>query len=180
MSRTATTTMALVLASASAFGCRDVSRFASHGDRFQGGVVKGSFVRSGIVELTRMCLTLDTDHLQDTPGTITTSDGRFRKAALRPIPQVWHDPLSTLMFGDGRVQNLVYAVTPLPTNESGAAAPSESQDVLVIVSLMQSDHVEVRLLRGAPQSDAGPPPPGTATPIFAVFNLDREAGPCVF
>src|SRR5204862_7586462 len=76
--------------------CRDASRFSSRGDRYEGTVVKGSFVRSGIAEDVSMCLTLDTDHIQDTPGTISTSDGRFAKTALRPIPQIWHDPLSTL------------------------------------------------------------------------------------
>lgn len=157
-------------------GCRDLSRFSSRGDRFQGTVVKGSFVRSGMSEDARMCLTLDTDHLQDGPGTITTSDGRFQDVPLRSIPQIWHDPLSTLAFGDGRVQNFVYAASPVSLD----AGEAEAQDVFVIVSLMQTDHVEVRLLRGAPQKDAGPPPPGVASAIFGVFNLDRESGPCAF
>lgn len=139
-------------------------------------MVNGSFVRSGVIQDAKMCLTLDTDHLQDAPGVLTTSDGRFRNTQLRPIPQIWHDPLSTLSFGDGRVQNLVYAAAPLP-NDAGEA---EAQDVIVIVSLMQSDHVEVRLLRGAPQEDAGAPPAGTASALFGVFNLDRRPGPCAF
>ncbi|HVH42170.1 MAG TPA: hypothetical protein VM925_07490 [Labilithrix sp.] len=164
------------LASVLALGCRDASRFSSNGDRFQGNVVKGSFVRSGVGELTEMCLTLDTEHLQDAPGALSTSDGRFHAAPLRPIPQIWHDPLSTLNFGDGRIQNLVYAASPLP----GDAGPAEVQDVLVVISLMQGDHVEVRLVRGAPQTDAGPPPVGSASPLFAVFNLERQAGPCAF
>lgn len=166
----------VVASSLAALGCRDTSRFSSRGDRFQGEVVKGSFVRSGIAEDVKMCLTLDTDHLQDAPGTITTSDGRFQGAALRPIPQIWHDPLSTLSFGDGRVQNLVYAASPLP----GDAGAEEAQDVVVVVSLMQTDLIEVRLLRGAPQTDAGLPPPGTASALFGVFNLDRQPGPCAF
>lgn len=164
--------LASVLAAA---GCRDASRFSSRGDRFEGAIVKGSFVRSGIAEDVRMCLTLDTDHLQDAPGTVTTSDGRFRAAPLRSIPQIWHDPLSTLDFGDGRVQNLVYAASPLAVD-----AAAEAQDVMVIVSLMQTDHVEVRLLRGAPQTDAGPPPQGSSSALFGVFNLDRQPGPCAF
>lgn len=161
---------------ASAVACRDVSRFSSRGDHFEGAVVKGSFVRSGLVEDARMCLTLDADHLQEAPGSITTSDGRFRGTPLRPIPQIWHDPLSTLSFGDGRVQNLVYAASPL-TRDAGDA---EAQDIVVVVSLMRSDRVEVRLLRGAPQIDAGPPPPGVAGALFGVFNLDRQSGPCAF
>lgn len=158
-------------------GCRDVSSFSSHGDRFRGAVVNGSFLRSGVAENTTACVTLDTDHLQDSPGTITTSDGRFQATALRPIPQIWHDPLSTLDFGDGRVQNLVYAATPL----RGDSGPEEVQDIMVVISLMQQDrHVEVRLLRGAPPVDAGTTPPGVASAVFAVFHLERERGSCAF
>lgn len=144
--------------------CRDNSRFSSRGDRFQGAVVKGSFVRAGFAEDVQMCLTLDTDHLQDAPGTISTSDARFKGAPLRPIPQIWHDPLSTLSFGDGRTQNLVYA-----------ASPNDAQDVMVVVSLMQSDSIEVRLVRGAPEADGG-----TGTSVFGVFNLEKQTGPCSF
>jgi hypothetical protein len=166
----------LILGALGFFACRDVTRFSSKGDRFEGTVVKGSFVRSGVGEDARMCLTLDTDHLQDAPGSITTSDGRFKQAALRPIPQIWHDPLSTLSFGDGRVQNLVYAVSPL----IGEAGVEEAQDIMVIVSLMQTDHVEVRLMRGAPQTDGGQRPTGVASTVFGIFNLDRAPGPCAF
>ena len=118
MFRHGPTFLALAGLAAFAAGCRDVSRFSSKGDRFEGSVVKGSFVRSGLVEDAKMCLTLDTDHLQDSPGTLTTTDGRFRLTSLRPIPQIWHDPLSTLRFGDGRVQNLIYAASPM--SEAGA------------------------------------------------------------
>ena len=84
---------------------------------------------------------------------------------------------ATAAFGDGRVQNLVYAATPL----IGDSGPEEAQDVFVVISLMQQDrHVEVRLLRGAPQADAGATPPGVASAVFAVFHLERERGPCEF
>src|SRR5262245_12330528 len=94
--------------------CRDLSRFSpvTAGDHFEGEVVEGSFVRAGIPEHTKVCLSLDTDHLEDAPGSISSSDGRFYDTPLRPIPQIWHDPLSTLAFGQGRVRNLIYAVTP--------------------------------------------------------------------
>lgn len=141
-------------------GCRDPSRFSSHGDRFEGPVVAGSFVRAGLGPDVTMCLTIDSDHLQDGPGTISTSDGRLRAAPLRPIPQIWHDPLSTLSFGEGREQNLVYA-----------AAPADAQDLMVVVSLMQEDAIEVRLLRGAPPADAA---------VFGVFTLRRLSGPCAY
>lgn len=166
------------LACAASAGCRDVSKFSTtQGDRYEGVVVAGDFVRSGIATSTSMCVTLDADHLQDAPGTLSTSDGRFKAAPLRPIPQIWHDPLSTLQFGsDTRVENLVYAVTPL----AGDASAAEAQDVLAVVSLVETRHIEVRLLRGAPQTDAGPPPPGVASTIFGVFHLSRQNGPCSF
>lgn len=154
----------LLLCTLALGACRDNARFSSQGGRFEGPIAKGSFVRAGIPEGVSMCLTLDTDHLQDTPGTVSTSDGRFRGAPLRPIPQIWHDPLSTLSFGDGRIQNLVYA-----------AAPDDAQDVMVVVSLMQSDAIEVRLLRGAPGGDGG-----TTPALFGVFTLEKQDGPCTF
>ena len=165
--------ISLVLAVTFAGACRDVSRYSTHGDHYEGEVVKGSFVRSGIAEDTKMCLVLDAEHLQDAPGTLSTSDGRFRATPLRPIPQIWHDPLSTLSFGDGRRQNLVYVVTPL-------ADAGDVQDVMVVLSLMTEGGVEIRLVRGAPQADAGVPGPATPPPVFGVFTLDRREGTCSF
>ena len=163
--RTRVPVLLLSIAVLGALGaCRDNERFSTRGGSFQGPVVSGSFVRAGVADGVLMCLTLDTDHLQDTPGTIATSDGRFQAAALRPIPQIWHDPLSTLSFGDGRVQNFVYAATP-----------RDVEDVMVVVSLMQADTVEVRLVRGAPGADAGGRPA-----IFGVFTLDKRQEPCAF
>jgi hypothetical protein len=157
-------------------GCRDVSRFSSRGDHYEGDVVKGSFVRAGVAEDVRMCVTLDAEHLQDAPGTLTTSDGRFRATPLRPIPQIWHDPLSTMSFGEGRRQNLVYVATPL-------ASSGDAQDAMVFLSLMDEGGIEVRLLRGAPQADAGAPaatPAAPAAPMFGVFTLERREGACTF
>ncbi len=151
--------------------CRDLSGFSTtDGDRYENKVVSASFVLSGLQPDTSLCLTLDTDHLQDTPGAISTDDGMFRKTPLRPIPQIWHDPLSTLSFGEGRLKNLVYVATP-----------SGGDDVFVVVSLMQSGNIEVRLLRGAPSlpTDGGPAP-GTGANLFAVFDLPRKEGPCSY
>jgi hypothetical protein len=94
----------------------------------------------------------------------------FGKTPMRPIPQLWHDPLSTLSFGEGRVKNLIYVATP-----------SAGNDVFVVVSLMQSGDIEVRLLRGAPSlpvDGSAPLPPQSN--LFAVFGLGRQEGPCSF
>jgi hypothetical protein len=145
--------------------CKDVSSYATGNDHYEGSVVPAGFVRTGIDDDVRMCLTLDTNHLQESPGVITSSDSRFSATPLRPIPQVWHDSLSTLSFGEGRSQNLLYA------------ASEPAGDDMVIVSLLNGGGVEVRLLRGAPgapPSDAGTPTPS----LFAVFELSRAPGPC--
>jgi len=154
-----------------ALGCRDVSRYSSKGDHFEGDIVKGSFVRTGIADDAKLCLVLDAEHLQDIPGTITSSDGRFRSTPLRPIPQIWHDPLSTLSFGDGRRQNLLYVATPLAEGGDGS-------DITVVVSLMTEGGVEIRMMRGAPQTDGVAP--STTPPMFGVFTLQRREGQCSF
>jgi hypothetical protein len=178
--RTTLPAFALVMATsallATASGCRNVSRFSSKpGDHFEGEIVKGSFVRAGVAEDAKMCLTLDAGRLQDAPGTLSTSDGRFKGTLLRPIPQIWHDPLSTLAFGEGRAQNLVYVATPV-------GPPGDTQEVMVFMSLMEEGGIEVRLVRGAPQVDAGAQDAGLApeTPMFGVFTLDRREGSCAF
>jgi hypothetical protein len=153
-------------------GCRDLSSFTTGGDRYEGSVIQGDFVRAGVGPLTRLCLSIDTDHLQDAPGAISTDDGRFQRAPLRSIPQIWHDPLSTLSFGEGRLKNLMYA--------AGATSPfgdGLGQDVFVVISLMQSGDVEVRLLRGAPSVNS---PTGAGGNVFAVFDLTRQQGPCSY
>jgi len=158
-----------IAACAAALGCTDVTRFSNSGDHYQGSVVAGDFVRSGWDPSASLCLVLDANHLQDAPGTITSSDGRFQSTPLRPIPQIWHDPLSTLTFGEGRVENLVYIATPLVDADALG-------DVTAVVSLMQSNGVEVRLFRGAPAIDAGP----GGNNLFGVFSLTRESGQCSF
>jgi hypothetical protein len=171
MKRARALALGLVFAAA---GCRDLSSFSTKGASYEGEVVQGDFVRAGVEPHTRLCLTLDTDHLQDTPGAVWTSDGLFHGVALRPIPQIWHDPLSTLSFGEGRVKNLVYVAAADAAFEGG-----KGDDVFVIVSLMESGEVEARLLRGAPggAGDAGVTAGGN---LFAVFALTRKAGPCSF
>jgi hypothetical protein len=162
--------------SCAAAGCRDVSRFTTSGDHYEGLVVQGDFVRAGVEAGTRSCVTIDADHLQDSPGSISTSDGRFQAVALRPIPQVWHDPLSTLSFGEGRVRNLVYVATATVHFDDG-----NGDDALVVVSLMQSGSVEVRLIRGAPPLPSdGAAAVSSGGNLFAVFDLARTPGQCSF
>jgi hypothetical protein len=165
---------ALALAPLAIAACRDLSGFSTGGGSFEGQVVQADFVRAGVDSTTRLCVTLDTDHLQDAPGALSTSDGRFQRVAMRPIPQLWQDPLSTLTFGEGRVKNLVYVVTA-----STPYADGNGNDAFVVVSLMQSGDVEVRLLRGAPGL-AGEGGTATGGNVFAVFDLTRQQTPCSY
>ncbi|HEY5239836.1 MAG TPA: hypothetical protein VIJ22_00155 [Polyangiaceae bacterium] len=174
--RAGRTTLLLGFAALLLAGCRDLSSFTTGSGSFEGAVVPASFVLAGVDAGTNLCLTLDTNHLQDNPGSIWTSDGLFTAVPLRPIPQVWQDPLSTLSFGEGRLKNLLYIATA-----STPFADGNGNDVLFVVSLMQSGDVEVRMLRGAPGLV---PEGGTAATsggnLFAVFDLTRQPGACGF
>jgi hypothetical protein len=173
----------LACAALASAGCRDLSSFSTNGDSFVGPVIAAPFVLAGVGsdggllgDSVNVCLTLDTNHLQDAPGTLSTSDGRFQSVPLRPIPQIWQDPLSSLTFGEGRLKNLVYVV--------GASTPfgdGNGNDVIAVVSLMQGGDIEVRLIRGAPNAALdGGTPPAPAGNLFAVFDLVRQSGPCSF
>jgi hypothetical protein len=166
---------ALILSAPLLTACRDVSSFSTGtGNRYVGPVVPADFVLSGIGSSVQLCLYLDADHLQDAPGNITSSDGTFHATPLRPIPQLWHDPLSTFTFGQGRIQNLLYMAEP-------AADSGVRVDVTVVISLMEGGSIETRLLRGAPpvvSPGATTTPP--ATNLFAVFDLTLQPGTCPF
>ena len=181
---------ALILAGALSTSCRDLSGFSTDGGSYGGEVVSANFVLAGIQAGTKLCLTLDTDHLQDTPGDFSTDDGMFSHVPFRPIPQIWHDTLSTLQFGEGRLKNLLYVVTPSGPStqapDSGAPdAGAPEGDAFAVISLMQSGHIEVRLLRGAPATTPGGPgtAPGPTAPggnLFAIFDLTRAGAACSY
>lgn len=142
--------------------CNDVTSYSNNGDHWEGQIVQGAYLRSGLGADVTMFLEFDGSHFQDAPGAITTNDGHFHQSALRPIPQAWHDTISLMEFGDGRVKTMIYAVTPSFPNEA---------DALAVVSLMKDSTIEVRLLRSAP----GGTMPGD-NPLFGVFRLDRKPG----
>lgn len=166
---------ALVLLSALLLGCADNARWSTEpGESWCGSVTAASFVRAGMPEGTRLRLELDAERLQSAPGRLWTtafdSGERLSAADLRVIPQMLHDPLSTLNFGEGRVKNAL-AVVDVPSVDPARQATQ----LMVVVSLLQSGDVEVRLIRGAS--------PGTATStnieqLFGVFHLGREKGDC--
>lgn len=149
-------------------GCKDVSRFSTiAGESYCGQIVGAAFVRRGFDDKVRLSMKLDADHLADAPGTLSTDDQLLTNTPMRPIPELFHDPFSTLNFGEGRDKNLVFAVDPTDATKG----PS----VTVVVSLMHAGDAEVRLMRGAPNNDATSPSP----PLFGVFApLARKPDPC--
>jgi hypothetical protein len=149
--------------------CNDVSRFTTKtGQNYCGSITESSFVRSGIDVQTTMRLELNADRLQDAPGRLwlnraLASGEQINGAHLKVIAQSNNDPLSTLTFGEGRLKNVISFIDT-----------SEGQLTLVL-SLMQNEQVEVRLLRGpgALRSDSG-----LSTAVFGVFHLSKTDGTC--
>ncbi|MDW8250885.1 MAG: hypothetical protein RMJ98_16445 [Myxococcales bacterium] len=145
--------------------CKDISSYSTAPDEsYCGSVVQGPFVRAGLSPSVQMRLTFDAEALDRSPGKVSTSDGLLKEAPLQVVPQIFHDPLSTLEFGEGRRRNLIYSA--LPANGGSA--------VVVILSLMESGDAEVRLLRAAPAEQGG----GGDEAIFGVFPLKKRRGTC--
>ena len=152
-----------VLVFSALFSCQELSSYKNNGDHYEGLITQGTFVRTGFGDSVKMCLTIDTDKLQQEPGELRTSDGSFKKGTLRAVPQTFHDPVSTLQFGQGREKNYLY-FTQI----------SDGTDALAVLSLMKNGDVEVRVVRGAPGGGQSP------TQLFGVFPLKREPGACSF
>lgn len=144
--------------------CEQPGRYSTGKGSLEGVVEGSDLVRAGFAVGTRVCLELDTRKLQDKPGALSSSDARFARTALRPLPPLASDTLSNLSFADGQVRNLVFAVR----ERSGSP-----RDVLAIVSLLDDDRVELRLLDGAPGAE-GP------EPLYGVFALERKETPCSY
>ncbi|HKY36734.1 MAG TPA: hypothetical protein VJN18_12380 [Polyangiaceae bacterium] len=170
--------------------CRDLERFDTKGDAaYCGDLVSGPAFHDGFVAdeveppTIRLKLTLDTGQLSSfsenktaLPGTLTSNDSErglcsgdgqalFQRAPLRAIPQVYHDSISTLSFGEGHDEDFF------------AWADSTCQGtMLAVVSLLRSGDVEVRLFKPAPLPalDAGP----EKRPGFALFSLKRHDKGC--
>jgi hypothetical protein len=169
---------ASALLACAAIGCEDVSHFSTTGDEaYCGAVVVGSDFREGLSPRVVMALTIDASTLDGpgSPGALTTSEPSdeggpdvrlFDGAPLRVIAPLRHDPLSQLIFGDGRDKNAIFAVSP---------ADAQEASMLAVVSLMHDDTVQVRLLRpgsvGASADDGQ---------VYGLFSLVRRPGGCGF
>ena len=172
------------LCACAALGCRDLSRFDTEDNEAYCGSMVSSpafqegFVPAGTPPSLNLRLTLDTDALETTPGTLTTddadrglcsADGRplIDQAPLRAIEKVQRDPLSLLEFGDGREHNFL-----------GWVDSTCQGTMLAVVSLMSDGKVEVRLLKPAPLP--APEAEPERAPGFALFPLELRQQGCGF
>jgi len=153
--------LALATASALAAGCTDIGSFSTDfGECYRGNVVAAEFVRTGFDQNVQLSLTLDISALsvgRGQAGEIWTSDGRFNGAAVSQMEQLAHDNISLFQFPGGRIRN--YLAHATPTDDAPAA---------VVISLMENDKVEVRVIRAAIESDR------SIVPLFGVFRLSLD------
>ncbi len=157
--------LCLVIGPAVAGACTDVGDYSTnHGECYEGGIIAAEFVRSKKTfrDDLRLELTLDADALGSGKegATITTNDGTFNRAPVSQMTQLVHDSLSLLQFPDGRMRN--YLANALPNDGSPAT---------VVISLMENDEVEVRIMR--PDLT---PYDNEDSSLFGVFRLIRKDG----
>jgi hypothetical protein len=175
---------AVVLAGACLFGCRSLERYDTEGTSAYCGSIVGptvfqdGFVPDGQPPGLGLSLKLATSTLSTRPGTLSSNDaetgfcreeGRalFENAPLRAIPEMFHDSLSQLEFGEGHVQDFF------------AWVDSSCQGtMLAVVSLLTNGAVEMRLMKPA----AEPPPNAGADqqPGFALFYMEKSDTGCGF
>ena len=155
--------------------CTDLSEYQLEADEaYCGSMVSAPVFQSGFVpedegRRMRLRLHLDIDALTTMPGSITSDDLKFGlckdsdqplfdEAPLRAIPEVLHDSISTLEFGQGREHSFF------------AYVDSTCQGtMLAVVSLMKSKDVEVRLFK--PAAMAKPDAPAAKSSGYALFYL---------
>ncbi len=145
-------------------GCTDVQDYSTAaGECYQGRIIEAEFVRSGFESGVVVWLSLDTEAFSqgDIAGRITSNDGRFSATPVRQMPQVAHDSLSMLHFPGGRLRNyLAHCVT------------KDGVGVFLVISLMENEDVELRVMRPAwPEPGTGEVPEG----LFGVFRLVRAS-----
>jgi hypothetical protein len=177
--------LALALA-ATSWSCRSLDRFDTPGDAaFCGQLVNGPTFTDGFVAdkqiaaLMQMKLKLDTSQLSAFSnneavrlGFLSSNDADaglcsaqnlplFNSSPLRAIPQLDHDSLATLSFGEGHDEDFF------------AWSDSTCQGtMLALVSLLRKGDVELRLFK-----PAALPPPGAGPdqrPGYALFYLHRS------
>lgn len=161
-----------------AAACNDLSKYqlddneAYCGYMVSSPVFQSGFVPEGGKPALRLRLHLDIDALTTAPGTLTSDDRErglcqdsdkplFDEARLRAIPEVLHDAISTLEFGQGRVHSFFAYVDSVCQGT-----------MLAVISLMKNQEVELRLFKPAADSASDAPENSSG---YALFHLKPTA-----
>ena len=154
-----------ILLAALAGACADEDAFTTApGECFRGRIVGADFVRTGFDQQAGALLTIDVRALTGGvagAGYLWTTDGIFAGAAVSQMSQISNDAISLFQFPGGRIRNyLAHAHT-----QDGAPA-------MLVISLMENDRVELRVIR--PPAEGADDPPA----LFGVFrlSLDEQCG----
>lgn len=125
--------------------CDDLADFRGE---FDGGIVKGNFVRSCFAENTVATLQFNPAYAvgdvsllaESERNWLTTTDGTFDKTVLEPISKLEDDQLSLFTFpGPKRLKNYLLLARP----KSG---PLMDRDAIVVVSLLDEHRLELRVI----------------------------------
>ena len=150
--------MTLALFAIAAAGCADEDAFTtSSGECFRGAIVGADIVRAGFDAEVRALLTIDVRRLAGgtgEAGRLWTTDRLFEAAPVSQMQQISNDTISLFQFPGGRIRNY------LAHARAGDGTPA-----MVVISLMENDSVELRIIR-PPSGEAGGPPT-----LFGVFRL---------
>lgn len=169
------------LASLAAFGCTDLNDFrGSYSGVVVGGIDEDdpdcmdpagcSFIRRGFPAGMTLGLTgFVPPPAVEEIGTLTstgydsTGTEAFTDAQLRLMPVLEHDQLSLYDFpGAVRVRNYIFVT------QSHPMGPLQGENVMVFVSLINEDEIEVRLLAGARLT------PPALDEHFGLFRMKRQ------
>jgi hypothetical protein len=182
-------TPALLALALGSLSCRSLDRFDTTGNpAFCGELVSGPSFHDGFIadeqpQRLGLKLELDTgqlagfaDNKAALPGRLTSDDAAlglctdrplFEDAQMRTIPQVYHDSLSTLSFGEGHDEDFF------------AWVDSSCQGTMLsLVSLLRNGNVEVRLFKPAAFADGDVG--SDKRPGYALFYLTRSEKGCDF
>lgn len=131
-----------------------------------------SFIRRGFAVGTKMVISFSPEthecDSQDAPedwvGVISSSDGALDCQYFSSIDPLQHDLLSLYEFpGRERLRNDIYTFRP-------SDGPLASRDVMVFVSYLESEQVELRLIAGSGDEAAGD--------YFGLFFMQKNSGSC--
>ncbi|HYP75869.1 MAG TPA: hypothetical protein VER12_07940 [Polyangiaceae bacterium] len=168
----------LMLGAGATVSCGDLEGFTSKPNEAYCGKIALPLFQDGFIDeespsILELALTLDADKLATEPGILNSKDPLgicgtpeapqvlFQNAPLRAIPELQHDVLSALTFGEGHDHDFF------------AWVDSTCQGTMVaVVSLMKNNYIELRLFKPMrlPRPHATP----AEQPGFALFHLNPK------